>query len=169
MEHIKLEFHHISIKNPLVKFVINGKIYKNLEVKNNDPIMIECDVSDGLHVIEIYHYGKNYELDSDKSFELTKMKINDVDTKYEIFKFKQYPDLPPWEKWHHNNEVICWENNLHLGHNGKIVYSNFSTPSVAWFKNLFGTVYQPIGMKSNEDVLNFAKNFIIEKKNNGLS
>jgi hypothetical protein len=30
-------------------------------------------------------------------------------------------------------------------------------------------VYQPIGMKSNEDVLNFAKNFIIEKKNNGLS
>lgn len=162
MENIKIELNHISINQPLVKFIVDGKIYENLQIKNNDPIIIDCTLDDGNHVIEIQHYGKNYFTD-DKSFELKKIKINDIDLNYEIFQFVQYPDLPPWENWHNDLEPIAWKNNLHLGHNGKIVYNNFSTPSVEWFKKTFVNTYQPASMQSSKQILETAKDFFNKK------
>lgn len=164
MERIKFEFRHKSKRIPLIKIIIDNKIYKNLLVENNDPIIIECDLEYGKHSIEIVHYGKDYFNDGDKSFELECLLINDVDIKYEIFDFIQYPDIPPWEDWHNNNEKITWKNNLHLGYNGKIVYNNFETPSVDWFKKKFVHVYQPIGMKSSSEVLTLAKQFLEQEK-----
>ena len=163
MENIKFEFQHVSIKNPLIKIVIDGKIYANMQIDNNDPITIECNLENGKHSIEIQHYGKNYNYDSDRSFELKKIKINDVDVKYEMFKFVQYPDLPPWESWHSQNNPIAWINNLHLGHNGKLVYNNFQTPSIDWFKKNFDNVHQPVGMQSSKEILNLAKEFFIKE------
>lgn len=159
MEPIKIEFNHISKSKPLIKILVDGKIYKNLEISFTDPIIIECDVKQGRHTIEIIHYGKNYFTDNDKSFELKSLKINDVDIKYEIFKFKQYPDLPPWEEWHIDHQPVCWENNLYLGHNGKIVYNDFETPSVEWFKKKFVNSYRPDGMQSSNTTLALAKQF----------
>jgi hypothetical protein len=164
MEHIKFEFEHVSIGNPLIKFVVDGKIYNNLEIKSNDTITIECDLNNGNHCIEIYHYGKNYITDGNRSFELLGLKINKIDIKYEIFKFCQYPDLPPWEDWN-NDQPVTWPNNLHLGHNGKLVFAEFSTPSVNWFREKFVQVYQPLGMQSSQSVLDLAKEFIENEKN----
>lgn len=169
MEHIKFKFEHASVNSPLIKILVNGKVYANLQIDNNDPIIVECNLDDQKHQIEIVHYGKNYIVDGNRSFELKKLLINDVDIKHEIFNFVQIPDLPPWENWHTNNNPTVWVNNLHLGHNGKIVYTDFETPSINWFKKKFVNVYMPAGMQSSNDVLDLAKKFINEKMQNGLS
>jgi hypothetical protein len=167
-ERIKIEFHHVSVNRPLVKFWVDGKSYANLQIISNEPIIIECDVTAGFHVIEIQHYGKNYNTDGNRSFELKQFFINGIDMKYEILKFKQFPDLPPWETWHTEYNPVVWDNNLHLGHNGKIIYNNFSTPSIDWFKSNFVKTHQPHGMQSSKEVLDMAKDFLKRKHNGKL-
>ena len=153
MERTNFRFDFTVSGMPLIKVLVDGKIYANHKLYKPGSISIDCDLSDGRHVIEIVHYGKNYNTDSDTYFELQKLYINEVDIKNEIYNCIQYPDLPPWEEWHNNNDVIKWKNNLYLGHNGKLVYNEFTTPSVPWYHQKFSKVHQPVGMTSSKDIL----------------
>lgn len=157
MEHIKFKFDFKQSGMPLVKFVVDNKIYKNYRCIHNGSIEFDCELEDGNHVIEIVHYGKNYITDTDTYFELQKLYINQVDIKEELWNFVQHPDIPPWDEWHIDNDSIKWKNNLYLGHNGKLVYNKFTTPSIPWFHHHFSTIHQPKGMTTDNDLLQSMK------------
>ena len=166
-EHIKFKFLYKSSHTygwPLIKFYVDGYCYLNIEA-NKQEAEFSCNLSAGKHLIEILHYGKNYKTDAAKFFELKNVYINDIDIKDQLFEFTQLPDLPPWEVWHDGGAQVVWPNNLHLGHNGKLVYDNFSTPSVNWFKHHFNNVIVPRGMESSNETLdNIKEKFNVLRK-----
>lgn len=167
MELINFKFKHRSLHSPLVKILVDDSIYFNDQINTQDDIEFSCELENKNHSIKIVHYGKNYVSDGDRSFELIDLSINNLSIKSEIFKFIQFPDLPPWDTWHENNKPVSWENNLHLGHNGILIYNGFSTPHVEWRKSVFVKVTMPKGMQSSTDVLEFSKKFLEEElKNN---
>ena len=168
MELTKFKFIHTSCHSPLLKVLVDGLIYFNSQLNTNDPIEFHANLDDGPHLIEIVHYGKNYISDGERSFELTDFLINDLSIKTEIHKFVQYPDLPPWDEWHVNNQLIRWEDNLHLGHNGKLVYTGFSTPYIDWRKSTFVNVKMPTGMQTSAATLELSKKFLEEQLKKGM-
>ena len=117
MERTNFKFDFTKAGLPLIKLLVDGKIYANHRCTRDGSISIDCELKDGKHVIEIVHYGKNYSTDTDTHFELQKLYINEVDIKQELFNFIQYPDIPPWDNWHVDNHPLEWKNNLYLGHN----------------------------------------------------
>ena len=153
MERTNFKFDFTKAGLPLIKLLVDGKIYANHRCTRDGSISIDCELKDGKHVIEIVHYGKNYSTDTDTHFELQKLYINEVDIKQELFNFIQYPDIPPWDNWHVDNHPLEWKNNLYLGHNGKLMYNEFITPSIPWFHKRFSNIHQPQGMRSNKEFL----------------
>ena len=166
MEHIHCRIEYVAKENPTCNILINDK-EEYMFIGNSDSVEFEFKVLLGDFKFTIEHFGKNMKKEPNKSIEIKKIYLNDIDLKSMIWNTVQVPDLPSWQNYNDYN----WKGNLFLGHNSTISYK-LKSPIIEF---LFG-YHQPStkvsqGMTSqNNEFMNKMKEYflkIVEEQKDG--
>jgi hypothetical protein len=144
---------------PLVRILFNSEIVANFEANENQvEFTVQQDPTpENISTLVVEHYGKNYHND-DNFFQVEKVYINNIDFGKILWEGVQHQVLPPWDS--HLND--CDFGNMHLGHNGQIVWS-FKNPILFDIQDrLDKQVKQISGQDTTREVLNQVKKFFFE-------